>query len=74
MSERFEWQTGFGAFSIGRTELSSVINYIENQEKHHQKIKFKNEYVGMLEQSAIEFDMKYIFDDVGDAAPTELPT
>jgi REP element-mobilizing transposase RayT len=71
---KFEWQTGFGAFSVGRTELFAVNKYIENQEDHHKAISFKDEYVALLEQCKIMFDKKYIFDDVGDAAPTELPT
>lgn len=69
----FEWQTGYGAFSVGKDGLESVIKYIENQEQHHQNKSFKDEYIAILRESDIVFDMKYIFDDVGDAAPTELP-
>src|SRR6476620_2720220 len=42
---RFNWQEGYGAFSYGHSQLSTVIRYIQNQEKHHQKRTFKSEYL-----------------------------
>lgn len=60
--EKFQWQNGFGAFSFTHGDLNKVINYINNQEKHHQKNKFKDEYVKLLHENEINFDEKYLFD------------
>jgi REP element-mobilizing transposase RayT len=59
---KFEWQEGFGVFSSAQSQLDVLINYINNQEKHHQKKKFKNEYLELLERFNIEYDEKYLFD------------
>src|SRR6266850_5407150 len=45
---RFNWQEGYGAFSYGHSQLDRIIRYIQNQEKHHQKQSFKNEYMTLL--------------------------
>ncbi|HWN98120.1 MAG TPA: IS200/IS605 family transposase [Blastocatellia bacterium] len=45
---RFSWQEGFGAFSYGRSQLGAVIRYIENQEEHHARNSFKDEYLSLL--------------------------
>ena len=58
---RFEWQKGFGAFSVSHSKLDVVGNYIKNQKEHHLKKSFKNEYVEFLENNEIEFNEKYIF-------------
>ena len=57
----FSWQEGFGAFSNSKSQLSQVISYIENQQEHHHKKTFLEEYKHMLRQSGIEFHEKYIF-------------
>ena len=57
----FEWQEGYGAFSYSKSQLKNVIHYIENQEVHHSKATFKNEYKSLLEKSKIEYDEKYLF-------------
>jgi putative transposase len=57
----FAWQEGFAAFSNSKSQLSQVISYIENQQVHHHKKSFLEEYKQMLCQSGIEFDEKYIF-------------
>jgi hypothetical protein len=49
---RFSWQEGFGAFSYSRSQLGTVIRYIENQQRHHAKQSFRDEYVALLEKSA----------------------
>lgn len=61
---KFEWQEGYGAFSYSKSHVSSVINYIENQEEHHKKISFRDEYLEFLKKFEIEYNEKYIFDEV----------
>jgi len=58
---RFSWQEGFGAFSYSRSQLGAVIRYIENQQKHHAKKSFREEYVMLLEKFGVEYDPRYIF-------------
>ena len=58
---RFSWQEGFGAFSYSRSQLGTVIRYIENQQKHHTKKSFRDEYVALLEKFGVEYDTRYIF-------------
>ena len=59
--KKFSWQEGFGAFSYGKSQIPTIINYIENQQKHHMKETFINEYLTFLRENQIEFDDKYIF-------------
>jgi putative transposase len=59
---RFNWQEGYGAFSYGHSQLSTVIRYIQNQEKHHQKRTFKSEYLTLLRKFDIAFEEKYVFE------------
>jgi putative transposase len=59
---RFNWQEGFGAFSRSQEELKRVIWYIENQEAHHSKKSFHDEYVKLLEEFNVEFDRRYVFE------------
>ena len=61
---RFEWQDSFGAFSYGRSQISNVIRYIENQEEHHRKKSFREEYLEFLEKFEIEFEEKYVFKEL----------
>ena len=61
---KFEWQTGFGAFSYSHSQLTNVINYIQNQEEHHKKKTFKEEYVDFLKAFDIDYNNQYLFDDV----------
>lgn len=58
---RFSWQEGFGAFSYSRSQLGTVIRYIENQQKHHARKSFREEYTELLERFGVEFDPQYIF-------------
>lgn len=58
---RFSWQEGFGAFSYSRSQLGTVIRYIENQQKHHAKRSFLDEYTALLEKFGVEYDQRYIF-------------
>ena len=60
---KFAWQEGYGAFSYSKSHVSQVINYIHHQKTHHEKIRFIDEYVKILETLEIEFDSTYIFSD-----------
>ena len=61
---RFEWQKGYGAFSYGKSQIADVINYINNQEVHHQKKSFKQEYLDFLNKFEIEYNQEYVFNDL----------
>jgi putative transposase len=63
---RFSWQEGFGAFSHSRSQLGTVIRYIENQQKHHERKSFRDEYLELLEKFGVEFDPRYIFKTAGE--------
>ncbi|KEY19735.1 IS200/IS605 family transposase [Kaistella antarctica] len=63
---RFNWQEGYGAFSYSKRGVDSVVKYIMNQEEHHKKKTFKNEYLGLLEKFEIEYDQKYLFEWIED--------
>ena len=58
---KFSWQEGFGAFSHSRSQLGTVIRYLENQQKHHARRSFRDEYVELLEKYGVEYDRRYIF-------------
>ena len=59
---KFQWQEGFGAFSYSKSQLDTVIRYIENQEAHHSKKTFKEEYLQFLNEFNIEYDQRYLFE------------
>ena len=59
---KFSWQEGFGVFSYSLSQIDTVIKYIQNQEKHHNKKSFKEEYIDFLEKFAVEYDEKYLFE------------
>jgi len=61
---KFEWQTGFGAFSYGHTQLNLIINYINNQEEHHRTKKFRHEYISLLKNYEVDYNEAWLFDDV----------
>jgi REP element-mobilizing transposase RayT len=58
----FEWQEGYGAFSIGIGEVERTVRYIENQAEHHQKKDFKSEFTSFLDKHFIEYDARFVFD------------
>ncbi|SEO91520.1 REP element-mobilizing transposase RayT [Flavobacterium sp. CF108] len=60
----FEWQEGYGAFSYSKSQLSAVSDYIENQEEHHKKKTFKEEYINFLEKFEVDYDEKFIFKEL----------
>jgi REP element-mobilizing transposase RayT len=59
---KFSWQHGFGAFSYSHSHIDRVVKYVLNQEEHHKKRTFREEYIGLLEKFNIEYDPKYIFE------------
>lgn len=61
---KFEWQQGFGAFSYSHSQLTNVINYIQNQEEHHKTKTFREEYIDLLKLYNIDFKNEFIFNDV----------
>ncbi|MDH5399423.1 MAG: IS200/IS605 family transposase [Cyclobacteriaceae bacterium] len=63
-SRKFFWQEGFGAFSHSMSELPRVIRYIENQEVHHHKKPFLQEYEELLDEHKIEYDQRFVFKPV----------
>ncbi len=58
---KFAWQEGFGAFSYSHSQLTSVIRYIRNQEQHHQRKSFREEYLEFLKKFDVPYDERYIF-------------
>ncbi len=59
---KFSWQEGYGAFSYSQSHIQKVYNYILNQEEHHKKQTFRDEYMGLLKKFEIGFDEKYLFE------------
>ena len=57
----FSWQEGYGAFSIGISNVDETKKYIENQEKHHSKESFRDEYLKFIRKNNIDFDEKYLW-------------
>ncbi len=58
----FQWQSGYGFFTYSMKDRSNVIQYIENQQKHHENQSFRNEFTGLLKDGEIEYDEKYLFE------------
>lgn len=56
------WQRGYGAFSVSRDHVQTVINYILNQEEHHRRKNFEKEYIEWLNKHQIDYDPDYVFD------------
>ena len=62
LNGKFSWQEGYGAFSYSHSQIENVYQYIANQEEHHRKKTFKEEYLDFLQKFEVEFDEKYLFD------------
>lgn len=62
LKARFSWQHGYGVFSYSRSQISNVISYINNQEKHHQSKSFRQEYLTMLQKFDVEYEERFLFD------------
>jgi REP element-mobilizing transposase RayT len=63
-TKQFRWQEGFGAFSYSKSHVGNVIRYIKNQEQHHSKKTFLEEYKEFLDAFEIEWDERYIFKEL----------
>ena len=63
----FNWQAGFGAFSYSRSQVPRVAAYIENQERHHARRSFRDEYTTLLKRFEVEYDPKYLFEFMDNA-------
>lgn len=61
IKEHFSWQEGSGAFSYSKSQISNVIHYINNQEEHHKKMLFLDEYIRMLKESEILYNERFLF-------------
>ena len=59
---RFCWQEGYGGFTYSRSQLADIYYYIENQETHHIKRSFREEYIDILTKNEIQFDQQFLFD------------
>ncbi len=59
---KFNWQEGYGAFSYSKSQKDKVVNYVLNQEEHHKKKSFKEEYLALLKAFEIEFKDEYLFE------------
>ncbi len=61
MGSGFSWQEGYGAFSVSSSQLDVVKRYIQNQEEHHRKRDFEQEFVALLRSCGVEFDERFVF-------------
>jgi len=61
---KFMWQAGYGAFSYSHSQIDHVVKYILNQEKHHKKKTFREEYIQLLKRFNIEFNERFILEDI----------
>ena len=57
----FKWQEGYGAFSVSPSQLNTVVDYIRNQEKHHARRSFEEEFLFLLKSSGVDYDPRYVF-------------
>lgn len=64
LTERFEWQRGFSGFSYSQDQIPTIYKYIENQEEHHKKEKFKDEYLRLLIEFDVDYDENYWFEEL----------
>ncbi len=59
---KFQWQSGYGAFSVSQSNLVDVVKYIEDQEEHHKRVSFQDEYRAFLKAYGIDYDERYVWD------------
>ena len=63
---KFAWQEGYGGFTYGKSQVEQVYNYILNQEVHHKKVTFREEYIQFLKKFEAEYDDRFLFDFMDD--------
>ncbi|SFC50999.1 IS200/IS605 family transposase [Flavobacterium phragmitis] len=61
---KFSWQEGYGVFSYSQSQIDSVYKYIQNQKEHHKKQSFNEEYLNFLNKFSIQYDEKFIFENL----------
>jgi len=61
INEKFSWQEGYGAFSYRKSDIPQIINYIKNQQEHHRKKSFREEYLELLQEFNVDYDERYLF-------------
>jgi putative transposase len=59
MGPRFSWQIGFGLFGVSESNVDKVIRYIRNQELHHRKITYDQEFIALLKKHRVTYDLRY---------------
>jgi len=64
ISGKFRWQQGYGAFSYSHSQISSLVNYIQNQQAHHKIKTFRQEYIEFLDNFNVPYDERYIFHEI----------
>jgi len=65
---KFSWQSGYAGFTYSKSQIEKVYKYILNQEEHHKKIPFRDEYIAFLKQFEIEHNQKFLFDFMDDVS------
>ena len=60
----FSWQSGYGVFSHAKREIPTLVEYIKNQEQHHAKYTFREEYIALLEEHGVDYDPRYILNEI----------
>lgn len=58
---RFEWQDGYGGFTVSKSQLPDVIEYVRHQRAHHKKKTFQQEYLELLEKHGVDYDERYLW-------------
>ena len=62
MGHGFSWQEGYGAFSLGISQVERTVSYIQSQKEHHKKLTFQEEFRQILKKHGIEYDERYVWD------------
>ena len=57
----FEWQDGYGAFTVSKSQVPDLIEYIQNQREHHRKKTFQEEYLELLKKHGVDYDERYLW-------------
>jgi len=58
----FEWQDGYGGFTVSKSQVPDLIEYIKNQRQHHRKKTFQDEYLELLKKHGVDYDKRYLWD------------
>jgi putative transposase len=61
-AQKFDWQKGYGVFTHSKLQVDTICKYIENQEEHHKKRTFREEFIEILQRNDMEYEEKYLFE------------